>query len=105
MMYNVLFFFFDISSAIHSILILILKVRITHRFAVMRGSSCNEATVDGETLRTLIGGSFLCQTGCSGMVGDTLVYCTDFSVTDNWSAGERAYTYTFNTTLSYFEAM
>lgn len=78
---------------------------MTHRFAA-RGSSCNEAAVDGENLIDFVsGGPLSCRTGCGGDVGDTRVYCTDFSVTDYWSAGERAYIYSFTTTLSYFEAM
>ena len=31
-------------------------------------------------------------------------YCTDFSVNEDWSAGERSYSYTFSSGVTYFEA-
>ena len=45
----------------------------------------------------------MCRSGCSGTVGSMSYLCTDFSVTDNWSAGERTYEHDFGSSL-YFEA-
>ena len=82
------------------------QVQITHRIAWKRSSSeggtCTQATIDTQTL-LLSGGQLTCQSGCSGNIGDLSYYCTDFSVTDNWSAGERTYTYNF--TEPSFEAV
>ena len=39
---------------------------------------------------TLIGeaGSITCQRGCSGSLGSVQFQCTDFSVDEDWSAGQ-----------------
>ena len=78
---------------------LIFQVEITHRIAWKReshqGGLCTQATIDAQTLLPPDGGQLTCQSGCSGNIGDFSYYCTDFSVTDNWSAGERTYTYHF----------
>ena len=80
-------------------LIILFQVQITHRIAWRRnraeGGSCTLATIDAQTLLPS-GGYLTCQRGCSGNIGNFSYYCTDFSVTDNWSAGERTYTYTFS---------
>ena len=83
-------------------------MQITHRIVWRRdsgeGGNCAQATIDAQTL---LGGSGLpeltCQSGCSGDIGNFSYYCTDFSATDEWSTGERAYTYNFNE--SSFEAV
>ena len=84
---------------------LLFQVEITHRIAWVRtsrdGGTCTQATVNAQTL-LLSGGLLTCQSGCTGRIGNFSYYCTDFSVTDNWSAGERTYTYNF--TESSFEA-
>ena len=72
-----------------------MQIEITHRIAWRRssgeGGSCTQATIDA---RTLLGyGSLTCRSGCSGTVGTMQYYCTDFSVTEDSSAGERSYTY------------
>ena len=73
-------------------------MQIIHRIAWKRtsgeGGTCTQATVDAQTLFTY-GGRLTCQSGCSGNIGNFSYYCTDFSVIDNWSAGERTYTYNF----------
>ena len=73
-------------------------MQITHRIAWRRDSSeggtCTQATIHAQTLLPS-GGQLTCQSGCSGNIGDLSYYCTDFSVTDNWSTGERTYTHNF----------
>ena len=75
-----------------------LQVQITHRIAWRRDSSagrgCTQAAIDAQTLLSS-SHNLICQSGCSGNVGNFSYHCTDFSVTDNWSAGERTYTYNF----------
>ena len=72
-----------------------LQIEISHRIAWRRssstGGSCSQSTIDS---RTLIGGGTLsCRSGCSGSVGSMSYYCTDFSTSEDWSAGERSYIY------------
>ena len=84
-----------------------MQVFITHRIAWRRDTSegmCSRETIEMENL---IGrGSLICQTGCTGTIGTLNYYCTDYSEVDNWSAGERTYTYTFsNRSVMFFEAL
>ena len=74
------------------------QVQLTHRITWKRDSSaggmCTQAIVNAQTL--LSGeGQLRCQSGCSGNIAGLSYYCTDFSETDNWSAGERRYVYYF----------
>ena len=77
---------------------MLFQVQITHRITWKRdrsqGGMCTQATVDTQLLLPS-GGQLTCQSGCSGNIGDLSYYCTDFSVIDNWSAGERTYVYNF----------
>ena len=63
---------------------------ITHRIAWRRnsteGDSCDAHTTAARTL--LGGGTLACRSGCSGNIGSLQYQCADFSVTDNWSAGQ-----------------
>ena len=45
----------------------------------------------------------MCQSGCRGVVGSMQFQCTDFSVTEDWSSGQRSYTYVISG-VDYFEA-
>ena len=86
---------------------MLLQVEITHRIAWRRnraeGGSCTQQTIDAATL--LGSGALTCRVGCSGNIGAMTYFCTDFSESENWSAGERTYTYDFGTTVpSFFEA-
>ena len=63
---------------------------ITHRIAWRRnsteGGNCDAHTT---AARNLLGGGALdCRSGCSGKIGSLQYQCTDFSVDDNWSAGQ-----------------
>ena len=83
-----------------------MQIEITHRVAWRRsaGSSfyCDSTTITSN--RLLSGeGSLQCRSGCGGTIGSMSYYCTSYSVTEDWSAGER--TYTYNTGgVSSFEA-
>ena len=61
---------------------------VTHRIAWQRGTAfCDASTVSAGTL---IGrsGYFSCTVGCSGNLGSVQFQCTDFSVSEDWSAGQ-----------------
>ena len=89
-----------------------LQLEITHHISWQRnsaeGGNCDEETV---TRRDVIPGysnnSFICREPalCRGLViGDLAYYCTDFSVPENWSVGERTYIDDILARYSYFEA-
>ena len=89
-----------------------MQVQITHRLAWRRISllnislTCTQADIEAGTILTGDDGAPLqCQSGCTGSIGDATSHCTDFSVIGDWSAGERTYTYSFDTTVSYFAAL
>jgi hypothetical protein len=105
------FHFYNIISAVDVATLgfstcLLLQVQITHRIAWRRdspiGRRCTQTAIDAQSLQS-DEGHLACQSGCSGTIGDFSYYCTDFSVADNWSAGERTYMYS-NFTGPFFEA-
>ena len=62
------------------------------------GTFCDQSVIDGGTL---IGesGNLVCQNGCSSqstIITDVLFMCTDFSIGEDWSFGERRIIYTFD---------
>ena len=74
--------------------LLILQIEMTHRIAWRRSSFsniCTQSTIDNRVLYA--GGTLYCRSGCSGSVGSMSFYCTDFSTSEDWSAGERSYIY------------
>jgi len=55
---------------------------------------CDQSIVDQGTL---IGtGDFTCQYGCSGTISSMFYRCTDFSTVEDWSFGERRFSYVFS---------
>ena len=59
------------------------------------GFKCNSDTIRNGTL--ISGeGSLTCHYGCTGTITQMAYYCTDYSVEDNWSFGERGLTYNFS---------
>ena len=48
--------------------------------------------------------SIVCRVGCTGVIGTVDVYCTDFSVQENWFSGTRKYTHNLGETVTGFEA-
>ena len=80
---------------------------MTHRIAWRRSAgdsfSCTQAKIDAQTLLGSGSGSLVCRSGCSGTVGSMQYYCTDFSTTEDWSAGQRSYLYNA-TGVTSFEA-
>ena len=67
------------------------KVQITQRFAWRRSSDwCDDETIQNKVL-TAYEGDIYCAVGCSYWLGSVDVYCTDYSVQDDWIVGERTY--------------
>ena len=75
-------------------------VEITQRYGWRRSHSrytyCDDNTI---SKKTLISGDWLdmpkyltCRVGCRGDLGSVLIYCTDFSVVEDWMVGEKTYT-------------
>ena len=68
-----------------------MQIMVIHRIAwretFSSATSCDASTVSAGSL---IGpsGSFACRVGCSGSLGSVRYQCTDFSVSEDWSAGE-----------------
>lgn len=84
-----------------------MQVEITHQISYIRSSQtlyeCNNTTI---AMQLLLGNSLehlVCQEGCTGVIGTMQFYCTDFSVEDDWSVGQRTYMYS-TLDLTYFEA-
>ena len=63
---------------------------VTHRIAWRRDSTAGgDCDANTTATGTLLGeGTLVCRSGCSGNIGTLQYQCTDFSVTDNWSAGQ-----------------
>ena len=60
---------------------------------------CNQSVIDSGILIGLTD-ALKCQRGCSeSTISDVTFMCTDFSIEDDWSFGERQFTYTFNAGL------
>ncbi|CAC5391943.1 unnamed protein product [Mytilus coruscus] len=77
-------------------------VKISYRLAFRRSFSgnfyCDEASISS----LLSGGDpLVCLYGCSGNIITSMsYYCTDYSVDEDWSSGERTVVYTFPVTTS-----
>ena len=62
------------------------------------GGNCDSTTVANGNL--LSGeGNLACGNGCSGTITAMSYICTDFSIEENWSFGERRITHNFTATL------
>ena len=58
------------------------------------GGNCDSNTVSSDNI--LPGqGSLVCQYGCVGTISQMSYYCTDYSIEENWSFGERQLTHPF----------
>lgn len=66
------------------------------------GSTCNAADIG--TTAQFGSGSLTCRSGCSGTVGSLHFYCTDFDADEDWTTGDRTYTYNMGTSVTAFEA-
>ena len=91
--------------AAYNVLYIVMQIVVTHRIAWWRGWSgafCDASTVSAGTL---IGpGHFLaCTVGCSGNLVSLQYQCTDFSVNEDWSAGQGRNEVTLSG-VAYFEA-
>lgn len=78
------------------------QVEITYRLAFRRTFSgnffCNASTISS----LLLGEDPLeCLYGCSGNIVPSMsYYCTDYSIDEDWSSGERTVVFTFPDTTS-----
>lgn len=88
------------------------KVEITFRMAWRRSFSgytyCDRSTIDQGSLVANLGSvvCFKCQPGywlASDInMGDTSFVCTDFSEQEDWTQGERTFTFHFNNKVAEF---
>ncbi len=69
---------------------LCIQIEITHRMSWRRSAYyCDQNTINN---RQLIGGGYLyCSRGCRWYLGSLSFYCTDYSVAEDWSSGERTW--------------
>jgi len=67
-----------------------ISYRISWRRSSGAGGSCS-------TTGSLLSGqgNLVCQYGCSGTITPMSYYCTDFSISEDWSFGERTIVYNF----------
>ena len=67
-----------------------ISYRISWRRSSGAGGSCS-------TTGSLLSGqgNLVCQYGCSGTITRMSYYCTDFSISEDWSFGERTIVYNF----------
>ena len=83
-----------------------LQVRFTFRMAFRRsysGYHCDQSTINQRSLVGSVGKEWSAkctnvanpQCLSSTNIGDTSFYCTDYSITEDWSMGENNFTYTF----------
>ena len=79
----------------------ILQVEISYRISwrrSRRAHSCDSSTVASGHL--ISGeGSLTCQYGCSGAITPMSYICTDFSIAEDWTFGERILTYDFSANI------
>ena len=76
--------------------ILYVQIEISFRIGWRRGTAfCNQSTIDSQALIGV--GSLSCTSGCNGTLGDMSFYCTDYSETEDWTAGGRTYQTTIST--------
>ena len=57
---------------------------------------CDASTIAAGTLMGILGNIY-CDIGCftaNEVIGDTEMYCTSFSVTNDWAMGQRTWTHT-----------
>ncbi len=72
-------------------------MEISFRISWKRSSSGNFCDVNKVKSKTLQGsGSLRCQSGCLGIISSMSYFCTDFSVVDDWTLGEKQFSYTFD---------
>ena len=70
-----------------------ISYHISWRRSSREGGNCDSDTISSDTL--LGGGSLVCQYGCRGTISQMSYYCTDYSIGENWSFGERQLTHPF----------
>ena len=77
-----------------------LQVEISYRISWRRDYRFADVYCDDVVInqgRLVSGqGDLTCQSGCSGTITSMSYICTDFSVEENWSFGERRLAYNFS---------
>ena len=76
-----------------------IKTEISYHISWRRdsgaGGNCNSTIVANGNLLSGIG-SLRCISGCSGTITQLPYICTDFSIQENWSFGERSFSFNFS---------
>ena len=69
---------------------------ISWRRSFREGTFCDQSVIESGNLIG-ISSDLVCQHGCSeSTISNVLYMCTDFSIDEDWSFGERRFTYTFS---------
>ncbi|CAC5400905.1 unnamed protein product [Mytilus coruscus] len=78
------------------------QIEISYRLAFRRDSSSNHMCNDSNIINGVIlngEGVLQCYHGCNGIIANPMsYYCTDYSVDENWAAGQRSVSYNFTPT-------
>ncbi len=85
------------------IIIAFFQIEFTHRMSWRRsaGFFCDQNTINNRQL--IGGGNLYCNRGCYWYLGSLNFYCTDFSVAEDWSSGEKTWQANIGV-ISYFQA-
>ncbi|XP_052078414.1 integrin beta-like protein B isoform X2 [Mytilus californianus] len=80
------------------------QIEISYRLAFRRDYSSNHMCDDSNIINGDIlngEGVLQCDYGCSGIIANPMsYYCTDYSVDENWAAGQRSVSYNFTPTTN-----
>ena len=79
-----------------------MQIEITHRVAWRRVSDYCDANTPPTQLFS--DGDLTCRSGCLGIIGSMSFYCTDYSVSEDWTSGVRTYTTNIGKGVTSFEA-
>jgi hypothetical protein len=64
---------------------------------------CNDTTINSKTLFGPVN-NINCISSCTGtsvVIGNTALYCTSYSISDNWSCGQNTFQYSLPQNCSY----
>ena len=93
-----------ICGVIIGIIVIPMQIEITHHVAWKGTTGCDVDAIGQQTL--LDGrGMLVCQSGCSGVLGNMSFFCSLFNQAEDWIAGKRSYITRFGRNVKTFEAM
>lgn len=76
-----------------------INYRVAWRLNYSNSTLCNQSKIQsGELMGPAGAGYIMCQEGCGNVpvrVGNVLVKCTDYSVSEDWMTGVNNYNYDF----------